>query len=221
MPGWSHFEEFDFRCELGTNTRIAHTRPVDEAPALSAGAAIVPAVTTNTSHDGIDIEAMAERLRRNMVDELRAQSWIRSERVAAAMLAVPRHRFAPGVPPETVYGAEDVVRIKHDANGRCISSISAPRAQAEMLEMSGIRDGDAVLEIGSGGVNAAMLAQLVGPRGRVVTVDIDEEVTDRASRCLDETGYSHVTVVLGDAEYGVPDFAPYDRILVTAGAWVL
>ena len=50
-------------------------------------------------------------------------------------------------------------------------------------------------------------------------MDIDPEVTDRASRLLDAAGYSQVRVVLGDAERGVPEFAPYDRIVVAIGAW--
>lgn len=64
-----------------------------------------------------------------------------------------------------------------------------------------------ILEIGSGGYNAALPAELVGPSGQVTTVDIDEDITDRASRLLGEAGYSRVNVVLADAEGGVPEYA--------------
>jgi protein-L-isoaspartate(D-aspartate) O-methyltransferase len=75
------------------------------------------------------------------------------------------------------------------------------------------------LEIGSGGCNAALMAELAGQTGDITTVDIDPDIADRARRCLAEAGYRRVRVVLGDAEDGVPAYAPYDRIIVTAGAW--
>lgn len=92
-------------------------------------------------------------------------------------------------------------------------------APGTTLEQAGLRPGMQVLEIGSGGYNAALMAELVGEGGEVTTVDIDPEVADRARSCLTEAGYSRVTLVLADAEGGVPERAPYDRILVTAGAW--
>ncbi|MGH8964711.1 MAG: methyltransferase, FxLD system, partial [Actinomycetes bacterium] len=101
------------------------------------------------------------------------------------------------------------------------SSMSAVRVQAMMLDQAGLEPGMRVLEVGSGGFNAALAAELVGPDGAVTTIDIDAEVTDRARRYLDEAGYRHVRVVTGDAEAGVADWAPYDRIIVTVRAWDL
>jgi protein-L-isoaspartate(D-aspartate) O-methyltransferase len=68
-------------------------------------------------------------------------------------------------------------------------------------------------------VHAALMAELVGSEGTVTMVDIDPDVTDRASGSLGEAGYSRVNVVLADAETGVSEHAPYDRIIVMAGAW--
>jgi protein-L-isoaspartate(D-aspartate) O-methyltransferase len=161
----------------------------------------------------------ADTLREAMIGELREMRAIRSDRVAEAFRAVPRHRFAPGAPLEAVYAATTSVVTKRDDCGVVISSVSAPELQAFMLEQAEIRPGMAVLEIGSGGYNAALLAELVGSEGTVTTVDIDPEVTDRARGFLGEAGYSRVNVVLADAETGVPEYAPYDRIIVTAGAW--
>jgi protein-L-isoaspartate(D-aspartate) O-methyltransferase len=77
-----------------------------------------------------------------------------------------------------------------------------------------------VMEIGSGGYNAALLAEVTGER--VVTVDIDPDITARASAALDAAGYAgRVTVVTADGEHGFPDRAPYDAIVVTAAAWDL
>jgi protein-L-isoaspartate(D-aspartate) O-methyltransferase len=50
-------------------------------------------------------------------------------------------------------------------------------------------------------------------------MDIDPDITNRTRACLDAAGYERVRVILADAEHGVPDGAPYDRIIVTAGAW--
>ncbi|MGH3885395.1 MAG: methyltransferase domain-containing protein [Pseudonocardiaceae bacterium] len=82
--------------------------------------------------------------------------------------------------------------------------------------------GHRVLEIGAGtGYNAALLAHLVGPAGKVTTVDIDSKVVRGARECLAAAGYRGVSVVCGDGEFGYSDHAPYDRIVVTAGAWDL
>lgn len=162
--------------------------------------------------------ADADALRAAMVERLRRGGALRSEKVARAFRAVPRHLFAGEVPLGEAYDDQAVVRIKYGADGACISSVSAPGAQAVMLEMARIERGQRVVEYGSGGYNAALLAELVGPAGRVTTVDIDRDVTDRAARCLERAGYSRVRVTLADAEGGV-DGGPFDRAIVTFGAW--
>lgn len=167
--------------------------------------------------------AQADALRARLVDKIIAQraelnNAVLSSEVEAALRAVPRHLFAPGVPLEQAY-ANDTVVTKRDEHGVSLSSVSAPWLQAMMLEQAQIRPGMRVLEIGSGGYNAALIAELVGVGGEVITVDIDPEVADRARGCLAAAGYGQVHVVLADAEGGVPDHAPYDRVIVTAGAW--
>jgi protein-L-isoaspartate(D-aspartate) O-methyltransferase len=163
----------------------------------------------------------AVEIRDALTDRLRADGMITSQVVETAFRTVPRHEFVPaGTPLEVAYNADDSVATKRDEHGVIISSISAPFIQARMIEQSELRRGMSVLEIGSGGYNSALLAEVVGPDGRVVSVDIDPEVTDRASALLDATGYgSRVTVVLADAEHGVPESGPFDRIIVTVGAW--
>jgi len=161
----------------------------------------------------------ATDLRNRTVDELIEAGTIVSRRVEEVMRKVPRETFAPEAGLEAVYEPWNGLVTKKDAGGRSLSSLSAPDAQAHMLEQARIEPGMNVLEIGSGGVNAAYLSEMVGPKGRVTTVDIDEFVTERSSRFLKAAGYSRVNVVLADAENGVPEYAPYDRILVTVGAW--
>jgi protein-L-isoaspartate(D-aspartate) O-methyltransferase len=154
-----------------------------------------------------------------MIAELRELKAIRSDQVAEAFRMVPRHLFAQDAPLHEAYAATSAVVTKRDEHGVAISSVSAPEIQAFMLEQAGIRPGMNVLEIGSGGYNAALIAELVGAEGTVTTVDIDPEVTARARTLLDTAGYSRVTVALADAENGVPEHASFNRIIVTVGAW--
>lgn len=173
----------------------------------------------NTLRDNDTATDQAAALRAAMVEQLRTHDELRTDAVIQAFATVPREAFAPGAPLEQVYNRDDVVITKRDDNGLATSSVSAPRIQAMMLEQADIRPGMRVLEIGSGGYNAALIAELVGPDGQVTTVDIDPFVTDRATGFLADTGYSQVLVVRADAAGGVPEHAPFDRIVVTAGAW--
>ncbi|TDQ00648.1 methyltransferase, FxLD system [Labedaea rhizosphaerae] len=154
-----------------------------------------------------------------MIRALREMGAVRSDRVAEVFRAVPRHWFTPGAPLDKAYAPRDAVHMKHDEQGRPISTVSSPQLQGSMLEQADIQPGMSALEIGSGGVNAAMMSWLTGPEGRVVTVDIDPDVTARARQLLDAAGYQRVQVVLADADNGVPEHASYDRIIVTVGAW--
>jgi protein-L-isoaspartate(D-aspartate) O-methyltransferase len=112
---------------------------------------------------------------------------------------------------------------KRDADGTVLSSVSAPWVQARMIAQAGVGPGMRVLEIGSGGYNAALIAEITGTSGHVVSVDIDAEVTARASAALQSAGYGddRVTVVTADAARCVPGDIPYDAVIVTAGAWDL
>ncbi|WP_326550210.1 methyltransferase, FxLD system [Micromonospora sp. NBC_01813] len=157
----------------------------------------------------------ADEARARLTDQLLANGWIASPAVEAAFRRVPRHLFATdGVSVEAAY-ADDVVITRRGPDGRATSSISAPWLQAYMLEQATLAPGARVLEVGSGGYNAALIADVVGPDGTVVTVDIDADVIDRARTGLDRAGYRQVTVVHGDGEYAHQPGAPYDAIIVT------
>ncbi|GAA2268949.1 hypothetical protein GCM10010415_38560 [Streptomyces atrovirens] len=161
----------------------------------------------------------AIRLRNKVVDELCADGTLSSPEIEAAMRKVPRHEFTPDTPLDKAYDTYTAVITKTDEHGVQLSSVSAPQIQAMMLEQARVRPGMRVLEIGSGGLNAAYLAELVGEDGEVVTVDIDPGVTERARRLLDEHGYARVRVVTADAAEPIPDLGEVDVVMVTAGAW--
>jgi protein-L-isoaspartate(D-aspartate) O-methyltransferase len=162
----------------------------------------------------------AEVLRTRLVDQLCRWGVIADERVADALRAVPRHLFTPGVSLEAAY-ARDVVVTKRDEHGVALSSVSAPGMVAAMLEQLQVKPGHHVLEIGSGGYNAALLAELVSPDGSVTTIDIDPDIADRAQACLAAAGVQGVRVRCADGEFGAPEHAPFQRIIVTAAAWDL
>src|SRR5947209_20234619 len=111
--------------------------------------------------------------RARLVDILRRADLLHSERIAAALLAVPRELFVPGLPLDEVYRPSDAIITKR-VDGVSVSSASSPEVMALMLEQLDPRPGDRVLEVGAGtGYNAALLAYLVGEHGHVVTPDID------------------------------------------------
>ncbi len=98
------------------------------------------------------------------------------------------------------------------------SSTSQPTLVVRMLELLELRPEMRVLEIGTGtGYNAALLAEIVGPEGAVHTVEIQEEVARKASQHLQGEGYTDVRVFHRDGYLGVPDAAPFDRIVATVG----
>jgi len=175
------------------------------------------------SEPGAAVEPGVARAR--MVDELRGRGRLSGQDLADAFRAVPRHLFLPEVAAAEAYSDQAFV-IKTDDSGLPLSSSSQPMMMAIMLEQLSIRPGDRVLEVGTGtGYNAAVMARLAAERGLVVSVDIDPGLVARARANLDaarpEAGAAEVIAICGDGGFGAPDYAPYDKIIVTAGAWDL
>ncbi|SHK48839.1 protein-L-isoaspartate(D-aspartate) O-methyltransferase [Nocardiopsis flavescens] len=170
---------------------------------------------TAPDHDPAVIEALLEAA----VTRLRTVGALRSEEVERAVRAVPRHAFAPEFPLEEVYDPRAVLITRRAEGGGATSSVSAIWVQTLMLERARLEPGMRVLEVGGGGYNAALIAEVVGPTGTVVSMDIDPVVTERARGFLARTGHSdRVEAVVGDAEHGHPAGAPFDRIIVTVAA---
>src|SRR5919202_4998573 len=148
---------------------------------------------------------MSERgweLRQALVDDLKREGRVHSARVEAALRAVPREVFVPGVPLDEVYRPSDAIVVKR-LEGISVSSASAPDVVAVMLEQLAVEPGQRVLEVGAGtGYNAALLAELVGPEGQVVSIEIDEDLVAAAREHLRAAGYDQVQVVLGDGALG-------------------
>ena len=184
-----------------------------------------------------DLDSLAASARAELVREIELSgAWTADPVWREAFLAVPRHLFVPyyyvgvrggyerrwGEHPDPaarehwVRGAyADAPLATRMRDGELLSSSSQPSLMAMMLVELEVRDGDRVLEIGAGtGYNAALLAHRLGADDLVTTVDLDPEITESARRHLDAAEY-HPAVVTGDGARGVPERAPYDRILAT------
>ena len=145
-------------------------------------------------------------LREDMVDRLEHALDELDERVVDAMRTTPRHEFVDDRP----YDNRETV---HEG-----TRVLSPQTVARLLGALAPRQGDDVLVVGAGvGYTAAALAELVGAR-RVHAVDIARSVVLDARANLERAGYGAVLVDRRDGADGLPEYAPYDRILVEAAA---
>jgi len=144
-----------------------------------------------------------------MVDEQIAARGVKDERVLAAMRKVPRHEFLPEAIRGMAYGDHALPL----GEGQ---TISQPYMVALMTELLELQDTERVLEIGTGsGYQAAVLAELCQ---KVYTVERVKMLADRARATLGRLGYTRVAIKVYDGTYGWKDMAPFDAIMVTAGA---
>jgi protein-L-isoaspartate(D-aspartate) O-methyltransferase len=149
-------------------------------------------------------------LRDDMVDSLEHESkgCVRSEALSVAMRSVPRHEFV----------ADDRAAYADRAFERFGTRVLAPSTAARLLEALAPSEGDSVLVVGAGvGYTAAVLAEIAGPRN-VHAIDITRRLVYDARENLASAGYEAVLVDCRDGAEGLPEYAPYDRILVEAAA---
>jgi protein-L-isoaspartate(D-aspartate) O-methyltransferase len=147
--------------------------------------------------------------RERMVKEQIIARGIKNERVIDAMLRVPRHLFVD----KTYYHQSYNDYPLPIGNGQ---TISQPYMVAVMTELLELKENESVLEIGTGsGYQSAIIALLCN---RVFTIERIPELSFRARKILNELGFNNINFLIGDGSMGLPDFAPYDGIIVTAGA---
>jgi protein-L-isoaspartate(D-aspartate) O-methyltransferase len=142
-----------------------------------------------------------------MVEDQIERRGITDPAVLAAMRTVPRHRF---VPPDQASAAYDDRALPIGFG----QTISQPYVVAYMTQALQLAPAHRVLEVGTGsGYQSAILGQIVKD---VQTIEIVPELATRARALLAELGYSNIHVRSGDAYAGLPELAPFDRIIVTA-----
>ena len=149
------------------------------------------------------------RARQTMVDRHVKPRGIDDPQVLAALLKVPRHLFVEDALRGQAYG--DFALPIGDKQ-----TISQPYIVALMTAALQLKKGDRVLEIGTGsGYQTAILAQIVS---RIFSVERLPQLARRARKILDTIGCAHVQIRVGDGTLGWPEEAPFDAIIVTAGA---
>jgi protein-L-isoaspartate(D-aspartate) O-methyltransferase len=147
-------------------------------------------------------------MRKRLIDGLREKG-IRDERILTAMESLPRHFFLERAFEEWAY-EDKAFPIGNE------QTISQPYTVAYQTQLLDVRKREKILEIGTGsGYQAAILA-LLG--ARVYTIERQEALFIKASRLLKEMGFGNIRCFWRDGFRGLPEFAPFDKILVTAGA---
>ncbi len=147
--------------------------------------------------------------RARMVEEQLRSRGIRDLRLLAAMGKVPREEFIANTDLGNAYG-------DHPLPIGAGQTVSQPYIVAAMIAALELRPSDRVLEVGTGtGYEAAILGELATD---VWTIERHEELAMKARAILTKLGYVNVHVVVGDGSVGLPQHAPFDKILVAAAA---
>jgi len=144
--------------------------------------------------------------RKLMVEEQIKKRGIKDSTIIEAFLKVPRHRFVPIKYRKMAY-KDHPLPIGEG------QTISQPYIVAYMTQILNLSKTDKVLEIGTGsGYQAAILGEL---SDSIYTIEIITSLGSRASRLLQEMGYSNIKVKIGDGYQGWEEYAPFDAIIVT------
>jgi len=157
----------------------------------------------------LDTEEVFSQQRIKMVEQQLAKRGIRDERVLAAIRSVPRHLFVPEAESAQAY-EDSPLPIGQG------QTISQPYIVAYMLQALHLNGDEKVLEIGTGsGYQAALLGEIAN---EVHTVERFADLAEQARGILAQLGYQNVHVHHADGSAGLPDYAPYNAIIVAASA---
>ncbi len=166
---------------------------------------VIQKETPISSKDGAEFAKRRELMVRQQLESRD----IRDRLVLKAMLEVPRHEFVPEELRDSAY-EDNALPLKMG------QTISQPYIVAYMTQALELQGTERVLEIGTGsGYQAAVLAKIVP---EVYTIEIIPELQKQASTILTKLGYSNIQFRVGDGYMGWPEYAPFDRIIVTAAA---
>lgn len=148
-------------------------------------------------------------LRERMVREQLIGRGISDARVLNVFRKVERHKFVP-------QNLQEIAYSDHPLPVGEGQTISQPYMVALMTESLGLTGSERVLEVGTGsGYQAAILAELAK---EVYTIERFEALADKAKETLEKLGYINIKIKVGDGTLGWVEHAPFDRIIVTAGA---
>ena len=147
-------------------------------------------------------------LRQNLVEELKRKG-IKDQNILFAIATIPRHYFLDKAFAEWAY-KDTAFPIEAD------QTISQPYTVAVQTQLLSVEKGDKILEVGTGsGYQACILSEL---GAKVYTIERQEKLFKKTNRLLEKMGFGRIRTLFGDGYKGAPRFAPFDKILVTAGA---
>ena len=150
-----------------------------------------------------------ERDKKRLLEKLRRE--LHDDDIVDAMDKVPREDFVPAGLRHLAY-SDIPLPIGYG------QTVSQPYMIATMLSVLRLRGNESILELGTGsGYQAAILAELV-PNGKVLSVEVVPELENHARERLTSLGYSNLEVAPASGELGCPEKAPFDAIVVSAGA---
>ncbi len=144
-----------------------------------------------------------------LIDIMKDTGFLTDNKVESAIRQVPRHNFVPESMKNKAYENTPILIMEKQ-------TISQPSVVSRMTEWLDLREGQKVLEIGSGsGWQSAILANIVGS-GKIFTVERHAKLASFAKKNLEKLGIKNVKIIHGDGNFGLPDESPFDRIMITA-----
>ena len=155
------------------------------------------------------IEKKYQTALNDLIIYLKKSRFLNDSKVEDAFRNIPRHEFVVPSELDRAYYNEPLPIMNNQ-------TISQPGVVSRMTEWLDIKDGQKILEIGTGsGWQIGILSYLVGS-GTVYSVEIHPELAEFARKNLKKLGIDNAHVILGDGSLGHPEESPYDRIIITA-----
>ena len=157
----------------------------------------------------IEIEKKYHTALNDLIIYLKNSKFLTDEKVESALQHIPRHEFVPESELEYAYDNEPLPIMKNQ-------TISQPGVVTRMTEWLDVKNGQNILEIGTGsGWQSAILSYLVGS-GTIYSIERHPELAKFAQENLKKLKIDNVHIILGDGTLGYSQASPYDRIIITA-----
>ncbi len=148
--------------------------------------------------------------KQQLIDFWRLKRIVTNERLLQAFEEIPRERFVPQELKRYAYEDQPLPTMRNQ-------SLSQPTTVMLMLQALELEEGDTVFEVGAGvGYQASLIAKIIGPTGKLVTVDVIPELAYLSRKNLYELNLPNAQAIEADGSEGYAPEAPYDRVIITA-----
>ncbi len=150
-----------------------------------------------------------------LINDLIVEGWLKTPQIISAFNKIKRENFLPD-------DSKDLSELNRALPIGYGQTISQPLVVAFMLELLEPREGDKILDVGSGsGWTTALLAEIIGKEGKVISLEIISELKEFGEKNVSKYGFVGEGIaefVCDDASTGYGKYAPYDKILASASA---